>query len=85
MPNKCKEAFEKAAQSIGHAPNDSTNLKIKDNIPNQDDWDDFNTAFCKELEAVGCTIVESELDPFWVENKTFGEMLTFVNQNCACD
>ncbi len=84
MPDKCQQAFEDAAKEIAHFPQEYLSLNIKDNIPTQNDWDDLNSAFCWELDHLGCTIVESELDPFWKSNKTFRQLLEYVSQNCAC-
>ena len=84
MSNKCQGAFEDAAKTIAHIPGDYLPLNIKDNIPVQRDWDDLNSAFCWELDHIGCTVVESELDPFWRTNKTFRQLLDYVSHNCAC-
>jgi len=84
MANKCRQAFETAAKRILQLPADYDSLLIKDNIPKQVDWDDLNTAVCEELGEVDCTIVESELDPFWTDNRTFGDLLKYVEQNCNC-
>ena len=84
MPDRCQQAFEDAAKSIAKIPADYLPLNIKDNIPGQNDWDDLNSAFCWELDRLGCTIVESELDAFWASNKTFRQLLEYVSKNCAC-
>ncbi len=84
MANKCQLAFEDAAKRIAQVPPNYLPLNIRDNIPGQNDWDDLNTAFCWELDHLGCTVVESELDPFWKSNKTFQQLLDYVAKNCAC-
>ena len=84
MPTNCQKAFETAAAKIMQLPHDYLNLKIKDNILREDDWDAVNTEFCFELGKVDCVIVESELDPYWSENKTFKDLLEYVSENCDC-
>ncbi len=84
MPDKCQLAFEESAKKIAQIPPDYLSLNIRDNIPLQNDWDDLNSAYCWELAHIGCTIVESELDPFWKSNRTFRQLLEYVSQNCSC-
>lgn len=84
MANKCKKAFEDAAGTMSSFPQEYEQLRIKDSIPTQYDWDELNTKTCQELEKVGCSILESELDPFWKENKTFKELLAYIHGNCNC-
>lgn len=85
MASKCKDAFEKAAKSIASFPEQYEDLKIRDNLPNQEDWDDLNTQICRELKKVSCTVVESELDVFWEDNLTFRELLDYFHANCNCN
>ncbi len=83
--NACREAFEQAAARFASVPPDYVTLHIRDNILDEADWEMLNSTFCTCLQAIGCTIVESELDPFWDQNQTFEEMLEYVEENCHCD
>ncbi len=82
--NACREAFEQAASHIASVPPDYPPLHIRDNILDEADWEMLSSTFCTYLESIGCTLVESELDPFWQQNRTFEELLEYVEENCDC-
>jgi len=84
MPNKCRDAFEKGAKKVIQLPADYDDLHVKDTLPKQIDWDDLNTSICEQLREVDCMIGESELDPFWEENNTFGGLIKYIEENCNC-
>lgn len=85
MPDRCEQAFQTAASRVATNPPSNLNVKIRDNMPNQSDWDELNTELCKELDRIDCPIAESELDPFWKKNRTFADLMEYIKQNCKCN
>lgn len=89
MPNNnngCKaieKAIRDAADGFAELPDDYLDLKVKEQIRSQEDWDEYNSRLCQTLEEeIACTILESQLDKFWKKNKTFREMKDYICERC---
>jgi hypothetical protein len=78
-----KDAIREAANGFAVLPAEFTNLMIKDNIPDRDDWEEFNSRLCAVLKTKGCTIVEGQLNPFWERNDTFSQLIIYIDNRCG--
>jgi hypothetical protein len=74
--------IKSAAHDIFELPEPFLDLKLKQEIPIENDWDNFNTALCKLLTDDGCMTLEGELDPFWEANKAFADMIEYLDTKC---
>lgn len=86
MSKSANDAIQEAAKGFAGIPADPATvrtLKIKDNILDQNDWDEFNKRLCDALNTRGCTILQGQLNPFWVRNDTFGAMIDYVDARCG--
>jgi hypothetical protein len=86
MSKSTDEAIQSAAKGFAIIPTDPEevrNAKIKDSMLNRDDWEEFNNRLCAELKIRGCTILQGQLNPFWVDNKTFRDLIDYVDQRCG--
>lgn len=82
MPANAKEALLEAADGFAVFPSPIEDLKIKDNILNAADWDEFNQRLCDILRRDNRPLQESMIDRFWKKNKTFGELIIYINDHC---
>ena len=83
MSKNSEACITAAGKSIATIPAEYKDLHIKNCIPNEQDWDAFNKALCECLNSKGCAIAESELDDFWQNNNTFGEMIDYIDKQCG--
>ena len=83
MSTIVKDAIKSAAEGFAVSPEDFENLKIKDSISSKNDWNEFNHRLCNKLKEHGCTTMEDQLDQFWENNKTFDEMIKYIDEDCG--
>lgn len=86
MSQKVDDAIQAAAKGFAVIPENAAevrNAKIKDSIPNRDDWEEFNSRLCAKLSTAGCTILQGQLNPFWVNNRLFGDLIDYVDAHCG--
>jgi len=83
MSTTVKNFIRRAAEGFATIPADFATMKIKDAMPNQNDWDDFNKRLCDITQKTSCPIGEDELDDFWTGNKTFGDLIQYADAQCG--
>ena len=83
MSQQVEECIKEAAEGFADIPDDFSDMGIKDSIPESQDWDQFNTRLCQALKEKGCRMLESQLDRHWKNNKTFGEMIHYIDDRCT--
>jgi hypothetical protein len=83
MSKTVLDCIRTAAAGFAVIPTDSSGLRIKDNIPDQQDWREFNKKLCVCIRLKGCPVLEGELDSFWEENRTFGELVEYIDDHCG--
>jgi hypothetical protein len=78
-----EELVRDALSPMMNLPDDYRNLLLKNEIPNQQDWDEANSRIVNAAATSGCVqLVQSMLDPFWQGNKSFGTMLDTITAIC---
>lgn len=76
-------AVRRAAQGFASIPEEFLDLKIKDSILQQADWDEFNRKLCGVLgHDHNCDVTPDQLDQFWDNNNTFRDMGGYVLSHC---
>ncbi|HEY4613187.1 MAG TPA: hypothetical protein VII11_09410 [Bacteroidota bacterium] len=83
MSKQVEDCITAAAAGFASIPQDYQNAGIKDSIPQQPDWKEFNRKFCACINASGCPIMESELDEFWSLNKEFSDLISYIDEQCG--
>jgi hypothetical protein len=64
-------------------PADYRTLLLKNEITNQEDWNEASDRICEAASASGCELLQGYLNPFWANNKSFGDMLDAITSFCA--
>ena len=77
------ELVREALSPMMDLPADYRDLLLKDQITNQQDWDEANCRIVDAAAGNGCPqLVQSMLDPFWQANQSFGTMLDRITAIC---
>jgi hypothetical protein len=83
MSKIVEDAIRSAAGGFGEIPADFRNLKVKDSMPNGNDWGEYNKRLCNAMKQRGCPILEGELDRFWEEDLSFSELVEYIDGVCG--
>jgi hypothetical protein len=83
MSKTVVDCIRRAAEGFAIIPDQIKDSKMRDSIPTRQDWDEFKRKLCACIRAQGCPILESELDEFWEDNSTFGELIEYIDEHCG--
>jgi hypothetical protein len=58
-------------------------LLLKDQITDQNDWNEASDRIAEAATASGCELLQGYINPFWANNQSFGDMLDSIASFCA--
>jgi len=78
-----EELVRAALAPMMDLPEDYRPLLLKNEIPNQNDWNEASDRIAESATCAGCELLQGYLNPFWQNNKSFGDMLDAITGFCA--